>query len=150
MDAGLGGTDQFRGFRAHPILRCLISSCGDTLRILFTGHLLPPSMNWCSELFLDRNSYTANAGEHLEGNWIRLGHLTWQERHTCWSCLALRSIGSICNKTFWVAFPYSVSSFIFFFSDLKIIGHGNSDNNLESLCRTMVNYNACIFISVIQ
>jgi hypothetical protein len=33
---GLGVMDQFRGLRAHPILRRLISSCWDMLRILFT------------------------------------------------------------------------------------------------------------------
>jgi hypothetical protein len=36
FDAALGAMDQFRGLRTHPILRRLISSCGDTLRILFT------------------------------------------------------------------------------------------------------------------
>jgi hypothetical protein len=36
---GLGMMDQFRGLRAHPILRRLISSCGDMLRTLFTRPL---------------------------------------------------------------------------------------------------------------
>jgi hypothetical protein len=36
---GLGVMDQFRGLRAHPILRRLISSCGDMLRSLFTRPL---------------------------------------------------------------------------------------------------------------
>jgi hypothetical protein len=36
---GLGVMDQFRGLRPHPILRRLISSCGDTLRTLFTRPL---------------------------------------------------------------------------------------------------------------
>jgi hypothetical protein len=36
---GLSVMDQFRGLRAHPILRRLISSCGDTLRTLFTRPL---------------------------------------------------------------------------------------------------------------
>jgi hypothetical protein len=35
LGAGLGVMDKFRGLRAHPILRRLISSCGDTLRTLF-------------------------------------------------------------------------------------------------------------------
>jgi hypothetical protein len=39
LGAGLGVMDQFRGLRAHPILRRLISSCGDTLRTLFTRPL---------------------------------------------------------------------------------------------------------------
>jgi hypothetical protein len=34
-----GVMSQFRGLRAHPILRRLISSCGDMLRILFTRPL---------------------------------------------------------------------------------------------------------------
>jgi hypothetical protein len=37
--SGLGLMDQFRGLRAHPTLRRLISSCGDTLRTLFTRPL---------------------------------------------------------------------------------------------------------------
>jgi hypothetical protein len=36
LGAGLGMMDQFCGLCAHPILRHLISSCGDTLRTLFT------------------------------------------------------------------------------------------------------------------
>jgi hypothetical protein len=32
LRAGLGVMGQFRGIRAHPISRHLISSCGDTLR----------------------------------------------------------------------------------------------------------------------
>jgi hypothetical protein len=36
---GLVVMDQFRGLRAHPILRRLISSCGDMLRTLFTRPL---------------------------------------------------------------------------------------------------------------
>jgi hypothetical protein len=32
----VGVMDQFPGLRAHPILLRLISSCGDTLRTLFT------------------------------------------------------------------------------------------------------------------
>jgi hypothetical protein len=32
LDAGLGVMDQFRGHRAHLILRCLVCSCGDTSR----------------------------------------------------------------------------------------------------------------------
>jgi hypothetical protein len=36
---GLGLMEQFRGLRAHPILRRLISSCGDMLRTLFTRPL---------------------------------------------------------------------------------------------------------------
>jgi hypothetical protein len=39
LGAGLGVMDQFRDLRAHPILRRLISSCGDTLRSLFTRPL---------------------------------------------------------------------------------------------------------------
>jgi hypothetical protein len=36
---GLGVVDKFRGLRTHPMLRRLISSCGDTLRTLFTRPL---------------------------------------------------------------------------------------------------------------
>jgi hypothetical protein len=36
LGAGLGFTDQFRGRRAHPILRRLVPSFEDTLRTLFT------------------------------------------------------------------------------------------------------------------
>jgi hypothetical protein len=36
---GLGVMDQFRGLRALPILGRLISSCGDTLKTLFTRPL---------------------------------------------------------------------------------------------------------------
>jgi hypothetical protein len=36
---GLGVIDQFLGLCAHLILRRLISSCGDTLRTLFTRPL---------------------------------------------------------------------------------------------------------------
>jgi hypothetical protein len=55
------------------------SSCEDTLRTLFTRPLWPPYVKWSSECCRDRNSYTANAGEHLEGNWILLAHLTFHE-----------------------------------------------------------------------
>jgi hypothetical protein len=68
----------------------------------------------------DRNSYTANAGEHLEGNWIPLGHLTCHERRACWSCLAFCSIDSKSIKTFWVTISYSVSSFILLFLVWKL------------------------------
>jgi hypothetical protein len=43
LGAGVGVMGQFRDLRAHPILRRLISSCEDTLRILFNRPLLPPS-----------------------------------------------------------------------------------------------------------
>jgi hypothetical protein len=39
LGAGLGVMAQFRGLRAHPILRRFISSCEDTLRTLFTRPL---------------------------------------------------------------------------------------------------------------
>jgi hypothetical protein len=39
LEAGLGVMDQFCVFHAHPILCRLISSCGYTLRILFTKPL---------------------------------------------------------------------------------------------------------------
>jgi hypothetical protein len=35
LGAGLGVMDQFCGLHARPILRHLISSCGDTLKTLF-------------------------------------------------------------------------------------------------------------------
>jgi hypothetical protein len=37
------------------------------------------------------------------------------------------------NKTFWITLSYSVAV-LFFASGMKIIGHGNTDNNLESHC----------------
>jgi hypothetical protein len=37
--AAAAAMDQFRDLRAYPILRRLISSCGDTLRTLFTRPL---------------------------------------------------------------------------------------------------------------
>jgi hypothetical protein len=55
----------------------------------------------------DRNCYTADAGEHLKGNCIPLGHFTCHDR---------------------------THQFHFIPSDLKIIGLGNPDNNLESHC----------------
>jgi hypothetical protein len=37
---GLGVMDQFRGLRAHPILRCLISSCGEYIKnIVYKTHV---------------------------------------------------------------------------------------------------------------
>jgi hypothetical protein len=51
----------------------------------------------------------------LEGNWIPLGHLTWHGRLACWNCLARCSIDCISNNTFWVAFSYSISRFIYYF-----------------------------------
>jgi hypothetical protein len=89
LGAGWGVMDLFRGLRAHPLLRRLISSCEDMLRILFTKPLWPPSMNWSSEFCCDRNCYTANAWENSEENWIPLGHLTWQERRACWSLFSI-------------------------------------------------------------
>jgi hypothetical protein len=75
----------------------LISSCGDTLRTLFTRPLWPPSMNWSSELLLLSRQLHRKC--HLEGNWIPLGHLTCHEGRACRSCLAFCSI-----KTFWLHF----------------------------------------------
>jgi hypothetical protein len=40
--------------------------------------------------------------------------------------------------TFWVTLSYSVSSFYFIPSGLKIISHGNPDNNLESPCSMII------------
>jgi hypothetical protein len=59
-----------------------------------------------------------------------LGHFTCHERRTCSSCLAFCSTDPRYGKTSWVAYSYSVSSIIFF--GLKIIGHGDPDNNLET------------------
>jgi hypothetical protein len=39
MGAGLCVMEQFHGLRAQPILRCLIYSCGNRLRTLFTSLL---------------------------------------------------------------------------------------------------------------
>jgi hypothetical protein len=64
----------------------------------------------------------------------KLGHLTCHERRACWSCLAFSCIDSIVNKTFWVTLSYSVSSSFLYFSSLKIIGHGDPYNSLESPC----------------
>jgi hypothetical protein len=62
----------------------------------------PPSDNaircWLKQFTVNRNSYTANAGEHLGGNWIPLGHLTCHEMRACWNCLAFRSIDYRGNK----------------------------------------------------
>jgi hypothetical protein len=111
---------QFRGLRAHPILRRVTSSCEDTLSTLFTRPLWPPSMNRSSEFCCVWNSYTANAGEHLEGNWIPLGQRTCHEGRASWSCLAFSSTESINNKTFWVILSHSVSSFILLFPLWKL------------------------------
>jgi hypothetical protein len=120
LGAGLGVVDQFRGLRAHPMLRRLISSCGDALRTSFTWTLWPPSWTEAQNCCFDRDSYTANAEEHSEGNWIPLEHLTCHERSACWSCLALCRIDSIINKTFWVTLSYSVSSFILLYPIWKL------------------------------
>jgi hypothetical protein len=61
-------------------------------------------------------------------------NLTWHELRAYWSCVAFCSINSIINKTHWVIFSSSISSFIIFFSCLIIIGYENTDNNLESPC----------------
>jgi hypothetical protein len=126
----LGVVDQFRGLRPHPILCLLISFCEDPLRTLFTRPLWPPSMNWSSELLL-RPKHTADAGEHLEGNWIPLGHLTCHERRACSSCLALYNIDSIGNSIFFSYTFILHKQFYFVASGLKIIG---PDSNLESPC----------------
>jgi hypothetical protein len=102
LGAGLAVMDQFRGLHAYPIIHRLVSPCGDTLRTLLED---PCDLSWWTEAqncCYDRNSYTANAGEHLEGNWITLGHLTRHERRACWSCLSFWSTDSTGNKTFWV------------------------------------------------
>jgi hypothetical protein len=71
----------------------------------------------------------------------KLGHLTCQERCSCWSCLAFCcSIHFISKKTFRVTLSYSVSSFTI--SGLKIIGHENRDSNLESSCTSTLNVEA--------
>jgi hypothetical protein len=62
----------------------------------------------------------------------KLRNLTRHEKRAYWSCSVFCSIDSKNNMTFWVTFSYSVSSFIF--PSLRITGHGNPDNNLESLC----------------
>jgi hypothetical protein len=51
-----------------------------------------------------------------------------------WSCSASCSIYSMTNNTFELHFHIS-SAVLFITSDLKIIGHRNPDNNLESLCK---------------
>jgi hypothetical protein len=135
LGAALGVMNQFRGLRSHPILCRFISSCGDTFRTSLQGPCDPPRWTEAQNCCCDWNSYTANAREHLEGNWVPLGHLTYKERRAHWSCLAFCSIDSISNKTFWVTLSYSISIFFIIISDLKIIGHGNPDNNLESLCK---------------
>jgi hypothetical protein len=104
LSAGLGVMDQFRGLRAHPILRRLISSCGDMLRTMFTRPCDLPRRTEAENCCCDRDSYTANAGEHLEGNWIPLGHLTCHESSACWSCLAFCGIDCMINKSFELRF----------------------------------------------
>jgi hypothetical protein len=94
LGVGLGMMDQFCGLHTHPILHCLSSSYGDTLRTLFARPLCPPQWTEAQNCCCGRNSYTANAGERLEGNCIPLGHLTWHNRRACWSCLAFCSIDS--------------------------------------------------------
>jgi hypothetical protein len=64
---GLGVMDQFHGLRAHPTSRRLISSCGDTLRTCSQDPCDLPRWTEAQNFCCDRNGYTANAGEHLEG-----------------------------------------------------------------------------------
>jgi hypothetical protein len=97
----------------------LISSCGDTLRTLFTRPLWPPSTNWSSELLLRSKQLHRKCWRTL-GKWIPLGHLTCHERRACWSCLAFCSIDSKGIKTFWVTLSYSASSFILLFLVWKL------------------------------
>jgi hypothetical protein len=66
MGAGLGLTDQFRGLHTLPIIRCLISSCGDALRTL-----LQDPVTFLDELkvrIVAATETVTNVGEHLEGN----------------------------------------------------------------------------------
>jgi hypothetical protein len=66
---------------------------------------------------------------------IREASKSYVPRKACiLKLFSICSIGSICNNIFWVTFSYPVSSFILFFPIWKLIGHGNPDNNLESLC----------------
>jgi hypothetical protein len=81
-----------------------LSSCGDKLRTLFTRPCDLPSWAETQNCCCDRNSYTANAEEHLAGNWIQLGRLTCQEKCACRCCLAFCRINSTCNKTLQLHF----------------------------------------------
>jgi hypothetical protein len=79
----------------------------------------------------------------------KLGHLTCHERRA-WSCLAFCSIDSSDNKTYWVTLSILRKQFYSGIPDMKIIGHGNTDNNLESSCiwqKIMIVY-MCLLCSV--
>jgi hypothetical protein len=95
LGARLGSMGQFRGLRAHRILRRLISSCEDALRTCLQDPCDVPRLTETQNCCCDRNNYTANAGERLKENWIPLRHLRCHERPTCWSCLVICSIDSI-------------------------------------------------------
>jgi hypothetical protein len=48
--------------------------------------------------------------------------------------LGFWSTDSLSNKTFWVTLSFFRKQFYNIFPSMKIIIHGNPDNNLESLC----------------
>jgi hypothetical protein len=64
-----------------------------------------------------------------------------QKRQACSSCLAFCSIDSKDNKNFLSYIFIFHQQFYFEFPGLKIIGHGNSDNNFESPCIIVTVYN---------
>jgi transposase len=81
----------------------------------------PPSENavrrWIKQFqetgsVLYRNVEGRPSTSQKDADWIQKD---WPSYVTCWSFLALCSIDSR-NKTFWVTFSYSVSSFILLFS----------------------------------
>jgi hypothetical protein len=61
----------------------------------------------------------------------KLGHLTCYERRACSSWLPFCSIDSMVKLLSYTFIFYKLFYFVFM---LNIIGHGNPDNNLESLC----------------
>jgi hypothetical protein len=78
-------------------------------------------MNWSSELLLRSKKLHRQCCRTLGGKTkVLLGHLMCHERRAYLSCLAFCSIHYIGNKTFWVTFSYSMSSFILLFPIWKL------------------------------
>jgi hypothetical protein len=125
--------DQFRGLHAHPILRRLISSCGDNkdivyenpvtslgelkLRIVTANETVTPQMleNAWREIEYRLDILLATKGARVE---------------VVWHCAAwiLQII-----KLFQLHFLIP-SAVLYFPPYMKNIGHGNPDNNLQSPC----------------
>jgi hypothetical protein len=118
LDIHFSGWWVGRGLRSQPMLRRLISSCGDTLRRLFTRPVWLPRWTGAQNCCCDENSYTANAGEHLEGNWLPFGHLTKKGAHVelVWiSAVLIVKVIKLLNYTFTFQ-----SSFIMLFLVWKL------------------------------